>query len=97
MSADAQCSEPNNSTKQGETTMRAWTCAAALTIGLLPAAAAAYDPVTQDRLENPEPENWLLLRGNYQGWMYSPLDQINTNNVKNLTPVSTPATRRRRS
>ncbi|MGH6886042.1 MAG: PQQ-binding-like beta-propeller repeat protein, partial [Geminicoccales bacterium] len=66
-------------------TSRTW--AAALAIGLLPAAAAAYTPVTQDRLENPEPENWLQLRGNYQGWMYSPLDQINTHNVDNLTPV----------
>jgi alcohol dehydrogenase (cytochrome c) len=26
-----------------------------------------------------------MLRGNYQGWMYSPLDQINPNNVKHLT------------
>ena len=67
--------------------MRVWTCAAALGIGLLPALASAYTPVTDQRLKNPEPENWLLLRGNYQGWMYSPLDQINTNNVKNLTPV----------
>ena len=58
--------------------MRVWTCAAALGIGLLPALASAYTPVTDQRLKNPEPENWLLLRGNYQGWMYSPLDQINT-------------------
>ena len=28
-----------------------------------------------------------MTRGNYQGWSYSPLDQINTGNVKNLTPV----------
>lgn len=67
--------------------MRVWTCAAALGIGLLPAVAGAYSPVTDERLANPEPENWLLLRGNYQGWMYSPLDQINSANVKNLTPV----------
>ena len=50
-------------------------------------AAAAYTPVTDARLANPEPENWLMIRGNYQGWSYSPLDQINTSNVKNLTPV----------
>jgi alcohol dehydrogenase (cytochrome c) len=61
--------------------------AIALVMGLLPAAASAYSPVTQERLNNPEAENWLHLRGNYEGWMYSPLDQINTANVKNLTPV----------
>ena len=84
--------------------MRTWTCAAALGIGLLPAVALAYSPVTDERLANPEPENWLMTRGNYQGWSYSPLSQINTDNVKNLTPVWTystgvmiPATRRRRS
>ena len=49
--------------------------------------ATAYSLVTNARLKSPEPENWLLLRGNYQGWSYSPLDQINTTNVKNLVPV----------
>ena len=28
-----------------------------------------------------------MTRGNYQGWSYSPLDQINTSNVKRLVPV----------
>ena len=37
--------------------------------------------------QNPEPENWLMTRGNYAGWSYSPLAQINTSNVKNLVPV----------
>ena len=67
------------------------------------AYAADYTPVTDARLANPEPENWLMTRGNYKGWSYSPLDQINTSNVKNLVPVwsfSTgvdSATNRRRS
>jgi alcohol dehydrogenase (cytochrome c) len=57
-----------------------------------PAAAtaptsAAYRPVSDERLVKPEPQNWLHLRGNYQGWMYSPLDQINVSNVKDLAPV----------
>ena len=72
--------------------MRRWTSAAAFGVLLLPAVAAAYTPVTNARLKSPEPENWLLLRGNYEGWMYSPLSQINTNNVKNLTPVWSYAT-----
>ena len=28
-----------------------------------------------------------MTRGNYAGWSYSPLDQINASNVKNLVPV----------
>jgi len=72
--------------------MRLLNYAAALGVALLPLAAAAYDPVTDARLTNPEPENWLQIRGNYQGWMYSPLDQINTSNVKHLTPVWTYST-----
>jgi alcohol dehydrogenase (cytochrome c) len=55
----------------------------------LASAAHGYSPVTDERLTNPEPENWLMTRGNYQGWSYSPLDQINTRNVRNLRPVWT--------
>ena len=43
-----------------------------------------YSGVTQERLENPEAENWLMWRGNYEGWGYSPLDQIKSDNVANL-------------
>ena len=46
-----------------------------------------YSPVTSARLENPEPGNWLMTRGNYKGWSYSSLGQINTSNVKSLVPV----------
>jgi alcohol dehydrogenase (cytochrome c) len=48
-----------------------------------------YSPVTADRLKNPEPGNWMLYRRTYDGQGYSPLDQINTSNVKSLTPVWT--------
>src|SRR6266542_2380382 len=51
------------------------------------ASASDYTPVTDARLVNPEPANWLMIRGNYKGWSYSPLDRINTSNVKNLMPV----------
>ena len=46
-----------------------------------------YRPVTDRHLSEPEPANWLMTRGNYQGWSYSPLDQINVQNVKKLAPV----------
>src|SRR2546430_13089316 len=48
-----------------------------------------YSPVTADRLTNPEPGNWMLYRRTYDGQGYSPLDKINTTNVKNLVPVWT--------
>ena len=46
------------------------------------AYAADYTPVTDARLANPEPQNWLMTRGNYAGWSYSPLEQVNVSNVK---------------
>jgi alcohol dehydrogenase (cytochrome c) len=55
-------------------------------------ASPAYRPVTQERLEKPEPGNWLMARGNYQGWGYSPLEQINAANVRELTPLWTLST-----
>ncbi len=51
------------------------------------AMAQNYNPVTDERLKNPEPENWLTWRGNYEGWGYSPLDQINADNIGDLVPV----------
>ncbi|HEU5195915.1 MAG TPA: PQQ-binding-like beta-propeller repeat protein, partial [Methylomirabilota bacterium] len=59
---------------------------------LAPAILAAQSPmsytaVTEQRLLNPEPGNWLMYRGNYAGWGYSPLDQITPANVRNLVPV----------
>jgi alcohol dehydrogenase (cytochrome c) len=66
--------------------------AAVCAIGLLPWIALAqgertYNPVTDQRLIEPEPHNWLMYRGTYDGWGYSPLDQINVQNVKKLFPV----------
>ncbi|MCY3703557.1 MAG: PQQ-dependent dehydrogenase, methanol/ethanol family [Rhodospirillales bacterium] len=46
-----------------------------------------YNPVTEDRLDNPEPHNWLQVRGNREGWGYSSLDQINASNVGSLQPA----------
>ena len=48
-----------------------------------------YSGVTAQRLTNPEPGNWMLYRRTYDGQGYSPLDKVNTANVKNLVPVWT--------
>src|SRR5689334_14722587 len=47
----------------------------------VPAILQSYQPVTAERLKNPEPNNWLMIRRTYDGWGYSPLNQINTGNV----------------
>jgi alcohol dehydrogenase (cytochrome c) len=41
-------------------------------------------PVTDAMLRNPPAADWLMWRRTYNGWGYSPLDQINKDNVKNL-------------
>src|SRR5919109_545710 len=43
--------------------------------------------VTDQMMRAPKAADWLIHRGNYQGWGYSPLDQINKANVKNLQLV----------
>jgi alcohol dehydrogenase (cytochrome c) len=46
-----------------------------------------YKTVTADRLKKPEDGDWLMVRRTYDGWGYSPLDQITPANVKRLEPV----------
>ncbi len=43
-----------------------------------------YDRILKGR--DAEPHNWLSYYGAYDGQRYSPLDQINTGNVKGLSP-----------
>ena len=62
-------------------TLQTLLCAAGIALAQ---HAAAYDAVTNERLLKPEPQNWLMYRGTYNGHGYSPLDKINKNNVKNL-------------
>jgi alcohol dehydrogenase (cytochrome c) len=46
-------------------------------------ASVDYERILNARSE---PQNWLTYYGAYNGQRYSPLDQINTENVKNLRP-----------
>ena len=54
----------------------------------LPAAAQSlvesYTPVTEAMLLSPPEGEWLMWRGTYGHWGYSPLDQINASNVGTL-------------
>jgi len=61
-------------------------------IAAVAAAAAAGQStpnVTSDRLLNPqnEPQNWLIMNGDYGSIRYSKLTEINRQNVKNLRLV----------
>jgi len=48
--------------------------------GLVP----GYTNVSEAMLRNPDPNDWLIHRGNQQAWSYSALDQVNTDNVGEL-------------
>ena len=52
----------------------------------------SYTAVTQERLNKADPKDWLLPKGNYEGWMFSKLKEINASNVSKLTPVWTYST-----
>ena len=43
-----------------------------------------YRPVTAERLLSPEEQNWLMIRRTYDGWGFSPLTEINADNVGQL-------------
>ena len=64
----------------------------ALAVTVNAADKIAYTPVTDARLANPEPANWLMYRGTYNSWGYSPLARITHQNVHDLVPAWTYST-----
>jgi alcohol dehydrogenase (cytochrome c) len=50
-----------------------------------PDASSPYATVTDERLLDPGPGDWLMYRRTYDGSGFSPLGQINAKNVENLT------------
>ena len=46
-----------------------------------------FEPVTDAMLQNPDPADWLSWRRTLDGWGYSPLDQIDRENVDQLQLV----------
>jgi len=53
----------------------------------MPAILKAYAAVTADRLKQPDAGDWLMVRRTYDGWNYSPLDQITPQNANRLQPL----------
>ncbi len=69
---------------------------AAAVVSLAPTAAHAqpasdFVPVTDEMLQDPADGDWLMWRRTLDGWGYSPLDQIDRDNVGDLRLVWTRA------
>lgn len=54
-------------------------------------SAMAQSATSNDNLQqmSQNPKDWVMQSGNYANWRYSPLKQINADNVKNLEPAWT--------
>ena len=52
-----------------------------------PTVLQNYPAVTLDQLKKPADGDWLMARRTYDGWGYSPLEQITKANVARLQPV----------
>ena len=50
-------------------------------------SAGDFVPVTDEILQNPDPADWLMWRRTLDGWGYSPLDQVDRENVSELKLV----------
>ncbi len=68
--------------------LRILLCSGLALLGLF-ALGKEYAPVTDARLANPEPGNWLMYRRTFDSHGYSPLDEINVDNVERLRPLWT--------
>ena len=55
--------------------------------GVAAAQDRDFTPVTDAMLQDPDPADWLNWRRTLDGWGYSPLDQITTDNVHQLQLV----------
>ena len=49
--------------------------------------SSSFHPVTDAMLQDPAPKDWLMWRRTLDSWGYSPLDQVNRDNVKDLRMV----------
>src|ERR1700756_809487 len=47
--------------------------------------STAYPTVTDERLQHPEAGDWLMYRRTYDGWGFSPLNEITSSNIQKLS------------
>jgi len=62
------------------------------TPGPVPEVLQKYSAVTAERLKKPEDGNWFHFRRTYDGWGFSPLNEITAKNVSRLELVWSMAT-----
>ena len=70
--------------------LRTWTPTALAICLIVPVATAQiedYDPVGAEVLLEPSPDDWLMFSRTYDAQRFSPLDQINSDNVDQLRMV----------
>ena len=53
----------------------------------MPGILRSYKPVTVERLKHPDAADWLMVRRTWDGWGYSPLEQVTPANVARLQPA----------
>src|SRR5437016_3020427 len=51
-----------------------------------------YATVTDERLQHPDAADWLMYRRTYDGWGFSPLNQITSSNIQHLSLAWTMST-----
>jgi PQQ-dependent dehydrogenase (methanol/ethanol family) len=61
--------------------------AASCAIAAFGQESGGVSPVTDEVLRNPDPADWLMWRRTFDGWGYSPLEQIDRTNVARLERV----------
>ena len=67
----------------------AWPALASPTDTALAQSSVEFVPVTDAMLQDPAPGDWLMWRRTLDSWGYSPLDQVNRENVGELQMVWT--------
>src|SRR5258707_7523193 len=68
-----------------ERTCKSLAISVALAVGATLAATSGFaQPVDTAGIDARSQNDWLTYHGSYNGYHYSPLDQINTRNVGNL-------------
>ena len=60
---------------------------ASFAVGQVAGQSTAFEPVTDAMIQNPDPNDWLSWRRTLDSWGYSPLDQIDRENVNQLRMV----------
>jgi PQQ-dependent dehydrogenase (methanol/ethanol family) len=60
---------------------------ASFAFGQVAGQSTAFEPVTDAMIQNPDPKDWLSWRRTLDSWGYSPLEEIDRENVEELRLV----------